>query len=144
MYYIEDALQYSRLIIPDLLRWKLARNYQSCTHDRGNIPFLADYYSLIISKAWASLQFGSPRLPNSFKVTLATVNRTTATGNRKCELHRSTVIQCTNSFRYDVNTNHGTAADLLGLSNALHARGMYLMVDVVANHMVSSSYLMAV
>lgn len=40
--------------------------------------------------------------------------------------------------RYDVNTNYGTADDLLALSQALHNRGMYLMVDVVANHMVSS------
>ncbi|KAJ5112036.1 hypothetical protein N7532_000081, partial [Penicillium argentinense] len=36
---------------------------------------------------------------------------------------------------YDVNSNYGTADDLLALSTALHARGMYLMVDVVANHM---------
>ncbi|KAJ5358240.1 hypothetical protein N7541_005398 [Penicillium brevicompactum] len=36
---------------------------------------------------------------------------------------------------YDVNPNHGTAADIKALSAALHARGMYLMVDVVANHM---------
>ncbi|KAJ5937057.1 hypothetical protein N7466_003507 [Penicillium verhagenii] len=36
---------------------------------------------------------------------------------------------------YSVNTNYGTAADLLALSEALHARGMYLMVDVVANDM---------
>ncbi|KAJ5449451.1 glycoside hydrolase superfamily [Penicillium daleae] len=36
---------------------------------------------------------------------------------------------------YNVNTNYGTAADLLALSEALHSRGMYLMVDVVANHM---------
>ncbi|KAJ5995875.1 hypothetical protein N7481_002852 [Penicillium waksmanii] len=36
---------------------------------------------------------------------------------------------------YEVNSNHGTAADILALSKALHARGMYLMVDVVANHM---------
>ncbi|KAJ5494840.1 Glycoside hydrolase superfamily [Penicillium fimorum] len=36
---------------------------------------------------------------------------------------------------YNVNPNHGTADDLLALSKALHARGMYLMVDVVANHM---------
>ncbi|KAL5042452.1 hypothetical protein BDW71DRAFT_200581 [Aspergillus fruticulosus] len=36
---------------------------------------------------------------------------------------------------YNVNTNYGTTADLLALSEALHARGMYLMVDVVANHM---------
>ncbi|OQE16168.1 hypothetical protein PENSTE_c025G06334 [Penicillium steckii] len=36
---------------------------------------------------------------------------------------------------YDVNENYGTAEDLLALSNALHDRGMYLMVDVVANHM---------
>ncbi|KAJ5226572.1 uncharacterized protein N7469_006578 [Penicillium citrinum] len=36
---------------------------------------------------------------------------------------------------YHVNEKYGTAADLLALSNALHDRGMYLMVDVVANHM---------
>ncbi|KAJ5901399.1 hypothetical protein N7504_007393 [Penicillium tannophilum] len=36
---------------------------------------------------------------------------------------------------YDVNTNYGSADDLLALSTALHDRGMYLMVDVVANHM---------
>jgi alpha-amylase len=35
-----------------------------------------------------------------------------------------------------VNTNYGTAEDLLALSVALHDRDMYLMVDVVANHMV--------
>ncbi|KAF1349150.1 alpha-amylase [Delphinella strobiligena] len=36
---------------------------------------------------------------------------------------------------YQVNTNFGSASDLVALSNALHARGMYLMVDVVTNHM---------
>ncbi|CRG90037.1 alpha-amylase [Talaromyces islandicus] len=36
---------------------------------------------------------------------------------------------------YNINSNYGTAADLLALSEALHDRGMYLMVDVVANHM---------
>ncbi|QQK46373.1 Rutin-alpha-L-rhamnosidase [Penicillium digitatum] len=36
---------------------------------------------------------------------------------------------------YNVNPNHGTSDDLLALSEALHERGMYLMVDVVANHM---------
>ncbi|PQE04128.1 hypothetical protein CJF31_00003239 [Rutstroemia sp. NJR-2017a BVV2] len=36
---------------------------------------------------------------------------------------------------YSVNSNFGTAADLKALSAALHARGMYLMVDVVTNHM---------
>ncbi|KAF7165728.1 hypothetical protein CNMCM5623_009828 [Aspergillus felis] len=36
---------------------------------------------------------------------------------------------------YEVNSNYGTAQDLKSLANALHARGMYLMVDVVANHM---------
>jgi alpha-amylase len=41
---------------------------------------------------------------------------------------------------YNVNTNYGTAADLLALSKALHSRGMYLMVDVVANHMVCTLY----
>ncbi|KAH0140840.1 alpha-amylase, partial [Aureobasidium melanogenum] len=36
---------------------------------------------------------------------------------------------------YAVNTNFGAAADLVKLSSALHDRGMYLMVDVVTNHM---------
>ncbi|ODM22588.1 Acid alpha-amylase [Aspergillus cristatus] len=36
---------------------------------------------------------------------------------------------------YELNSNYGTAQDLLALSKALHDRGMYLMVDVVANHM---------
>ncbi|THX53195.1 alpha-amylase [Aureobasidium pullulans] len=36
---------------------------------------------------------------------------------------------------YQVNTNFGSAADLVSLSKALHARGMYLMVDIVTNHM---------
>ncbi len=36
---------------------------------------------------------------------------------------------------YTINSNFGTAADLKALSAALHARGMYLMVDVVFNHM---------
>ncbi|KAF2769699.1 alpha-amylase [Teratosphaeria nubilosa] len=36
---------------------------------------------------------------------------------------------------YSVNPNFGTAADLTALSTALHDRGMYLMVDVVTNHM---------
>lgn len=36
---------------------------------------------------------------------------------------------------YSVNSNFGTAADLKALSDALHAKGMYLMVDVVTNHM---------
>ncbi|KAF4153940.1 hypothetical protein CNMCM6069_000132 [Aspergillus lentulus] len=36
---------------------------------------------------------------------------------------------------YEVNSNYGTAQDLRNLADALHARGMYLMVDVVANHM---------
>ncbi|ESZ90168.1 glycoside hydrolase family 13 protein [Sclerotinia borealis F-4128] len=36
---------------------------------------------------------------------------------------------------YQVNPNFGTSADLKALSTALHARGMYLMVDIVTNHM---------
>lgn len=36
---------------------------------------------------------------------------------------------------YEVNTNFGSAADLVSLSDALHKRGMYLMVDIVTNHM---------
>lgn len=38
---------------------------------------------------------------------------------------------------YSVNPHFGTAKDLLALSNALHARDMYLMVDVAVNHMGS-------
>lgn len=36
---------------------------------------------------------------------------------------------------YGVNTNFGSAADLVALSEALHSAGMYLMVDIVTNHM---------
>ncbi|KAK3945256.1 glycoside hydrolase family 13 protein [Diplogelasinospora grovesii] len=35
---------------------------------------------------------------------------------------------------YALNSAFGTEADLAALSTALHARGMYLMVDVVTNH----------
>lgn len=41
------------------------------------------------------------------------------------------------SCSYGLNSNYGTADDLKDLASALHKRGMYLMVDVVANHMVS-------
>jgi alpha-amylase len=34
-----------------------------------------------------------------------------------------------------VNSKFGTEADLVALSNALHSRGMYLMADIVTNHM---------
>ncbi|KAJ5126066.1 hypothetical protein N7448_005374 [Penicillium atrosanguineum] len=36
---------------------------------------------------------------------------------------------------YSLNSHYGTADDLKSLASALHKRGMYLMVDVVANHM---------
>ncbi|KAF9879939.1 alpha amylase [Colletotrichum karsti] len=36
---------------------------------------------------------------------------------------------------YQVNPSFGTPEDLIALSDALHSRGMYLMVDVVTNHM---------
>ncbi|KAI1342546.1 glycoside hydrolase family 13 protein [Xylariaceae sp. FL0016] len=36
---------------------------------------------------------------------------------------------------YSLNANFGTESDLKELSTALHDRGMYLMVDVVTNHM---------
>ncbi|KAF9645246.1 alpha-amylase [Thelephora ganbajun] len=35
---------------------------------------------------------------------------------------------------YKLNSHFGSADDLVALSNALHARDMYLMVDVVVNH----------
>lgn len=35
---------------------------------------------------------------------------------------------------YQLNSNFGTESDLKNLASALHARGMYLMVDVVVNH----------
>ena len=40
---------------------------------------------------------------------------------------------------YSVNSQFGTADDLKALSDELHSRGMYLMVDVVPNHMASFS-----
>ncbi|KAL1862639.1 hypothetical protein Daus18300_008437 [Diaporthe australafricana] len=38
---------------------------------------------------------------------------------------------------YALNPHFGTEEDLIGLSGALHARGMYLMFDIVVNHMFS-------
>ena len=36
---------------------------------------------------------------------------------------------------YNVNEHFGSSSDLKALSQALHNRGMYLMVDIVINHM---------
>ncbi|KII86283.1 glycoside hydrolase family 13 protein [Plicaturopsis crispa FD-325 SS-3] len=38
-----------------------------------------------------------------------------------------------------LNDHFGTAADLQNLSSSLHSRGMYLMFDVVVNHLAGSS-----
>lgn len=37
-------------------------------------------------------------------------------------------------FLVELNDHFGTAQDLKDLSSALHSRNMYLMVDVIANH----------
>lgn len=39
---------------------------------------------------------------------------------------------------YSLNDRFGTADDLKALSQALHDRGMYLMVDVATNHMAAA------
>lgn len=41
-----------------------------------------------------------------------------------------------------LNSNFGTANDLIALSSALHARGMYLMLDVVTNHFACTDALL--
>ncbi|KAL7265920.1 hypothetical protein RUND412_011550, partial [Rhizina undulata] len=41
---------------------------------------------------------------------------------------------------YSLNTNYGSASDLLSLVAAVQARGMYMMIDVVANHMGDAAY----
>ncbi|EIN07658.1 glycoside hydrolase family 13 protein [Punctularia strigosozonata HHB-11173 SS5] len=38
-----------------------------------------------------------------------------------------------------LNPRYGTSSDLLALSKAVHARGMYLMVDVVVNNVMSTT-----
>ncbi|KAI1187691.1 glycoside hydrolase superfamily [Nemania serpens] len=40
---------------------------------------------------------------------------------------------------YGINTNYGTADDLKSLVSAAHDKGIYIMVDVVANHMGPSA-----
>ncbi|OAG11761.1 alpha-amylase [Paraphaeosphaeria sporulosa] len=40
---------------------------------------------------------------------------------------------------YSLNTHFGTARDLRSLASALHSKGMYLMVDIVPNHMAFAS-----
>lgn len=37
-----------------------------------------------------------------------------------------------------LNSHFGTEADLLALTSALHSRGMYLMVDIVVNHVATT------
>ena len=41
---------------------------------------------------------------------------------------------------YSLNGHFGTGEDLKNLAGALHKRNMYLMVDVVVNHLVSKDY----
>lgn len=72
------------------------------------------------------------------------VNHTTDTGSKMRNMSPFRVFICgivtlrltAFFYSYEVNTNYGTAADLLALSKALHARDMYLMVDIVVNNMV--------
>jgi glycosidase len=45
---------------------------------------------------------------------------------------------------FAINSNFGTVEDLQNLATALHDRGMYLMVDVVANHFVRPKLLFQV
>jgi hypothetical protein len=63
-----------------------------------------------------------------------------ATGSRICNssftYYPLSKTLANNESRYALNSNYGTADDLKALASALHDRGMYLMVDVVANHMV--------
>ncbi|KAI1118100.1 glycoside hydrolase superfamily [Nemania sp. NC0429] len=40
---------------------------------------------------------------------------------------------------YSINSNYGTAEDLKSLVSAAHDKGIYIMVDVVANHMGPSA-----
>ncbi|KAF8424280.1 glycoside hydrolase superfamily [Tirmania nivea] len=41
---------------------------------------------------------------------------------------------------YNLNSNYGSADDLKSLINTAHAKGMYVMVDIVANHMGRDTY----
>jgi len=41
---------------------------------------------------------------------------------------------------YQINTNFGSAADLLNLVKACHSKGIWVMVDVVANHVGPVGY----
>ena len=45
-------------------------------------------------------------------------------------------MDCANNVSYEVNSHFGSSSDLKALSDALHNRGMYLMLDVVPNDMV--------
>lgn len=47
-------------------------------------------------------------------------------------------FQLTSACSFELNSNFGSADDLRALASALHSRDMYLMVDVVANDMVSN------
>lgn len=55
-----------------------------------------------------------------------------ATGCRISQVSHSAGFQSWLTDLAELNAHFGTPRDLLDLSNALHARGMYLMVDVVS------------
>lgn len=55
--------------------------------------------------------------------------------HRSCLSARRRLAGYWASNLYAINAHFGSAADLRALSDALHARGMYLMVDIVGNHM---------
>jgi hypothetical protein len=69
------------------------------------------------------------------KLIMATGSRTRTTSHNSAS---SLGLKCLtlSYFSYAVNSHYGSSSDLLALSEALHARGMYLMVDIVVNNMV--------
>ena len=67
--------------------------------------------------------------------------RIMAIGSKICKILICPFIFWKDAYlhRYEVNPKLGTSDDLKSLADALHKRGMYLMVDVVPNHMVRNS-----
>lgn len=128
----------------DLLRWQLAGHHQSCTcctlHASGAIDLTSSSVGLYprdgiychLDHSGNRAVVWKYRRRRGFPWILAT-------RHVSYEGPSPQLLPPANSNRYNVNSNHGTAADIKALSKALHARGMYLMVDVVANHMVGDS-----
>jgi hypothetical protein len=97
---------------------------------------------LTTSKVWDSTPYGSRLSPPISKARLLRAKPITGAYAVPFLCQRVEFILGTSYWTKDLdslNPHFGTSDDLKALSNDLHKRGMYLMFDVVVNHMAAPS-----